>query len=87
VTAIVIHRNVQEHFERKPLQSPEGGSVTWWERGTQRFHGRYQIFRATFFFFAAIRFQICFMKLAVLTVRLFNSVAPTLIVLTFVTGA
>jgi hypothetical protein len=86
VIEIMIHRKVWEHFERKLLQLPQGSSVAWWERGTMQFHELYQLFRAALFF-AVIQFQIFFMKLAVLTVGLFNSVAPLLIVRTFLTGA
>jgi hypothetical protein len=83
---IVMHRKVQERFKRRPFRSPQGNSVPLWERKTLWFHEVYQVFRAALFFFAAIRFPIFFMKLPVLTVRLFNPVAPSLIVLTFMTG-
>jgi hypothetical protein len=85
VRKMAMHRKVKERFERKALQSPQCNSATLWQRGTLRFHELYQIFR-TILFFAAIRFQIFFMKLAIPTVGLFNPIAPVLIVLTFMTG-
>jgi hypothetical protein len=51
-----------------------------------RFYELHQVFRVAHFF-AAIWFQIFFMNLAFLTVALCNSVAPVLIVLTFMAGA
>jgi hypothetical protein len=61
-----ILSSAQEHFERKPLQSPPSNSVILWERGTLRFQELYQIFRAALFLFAAIPFQIFSMNLIVL---------------------
>jgi hypothetical protein len=53
---------------------------------TLRFHELCQSSRAGLFF-AAIRFQILLMRLAVITFGFFNSVAPVFIVLIFMTRA